>query len=139
MKFNIIILAAGLVLAACSKSEAPTAPKPALEASQSKSGNKGPKDYKALFGPNYKRGDIGHSTGVLIGQETAANLAVIEHGVIHGIDRSADTTKFEILDKTDISDISSGAKVEFLVKKGPDTIYRLFAICEILEDDESCL
>ena len=139
MKINVINLIAGLMLAACSKGEAPTAQKPTLEASQSKSGNKGAKDYKAQFGPDYKRGDIGHSTGILIGQETAANVAVIEHGVIHGIDRGADTTKFEILDEANLSALSSGTKVEFLVKKGPDNIYRLFAICEILEDGKNCL
>jgi len=36
------------------------------QVSQSKSDTKGPKDYKAIFGPDYKKGDIGHSKGVVI-------------------------------------------------------------------------
>lgn len=139
MKLRISILMAGALVSACSQAEAPATPPPAVAVSETKSADKGPKNYKAIFGPDYQKGDIGHSKGILIDKGNAAKTVVIEHGVIHGIERGAETTKFETLDTVDLSPLSSGVKVEFLVKKGPDTIYRLFAICEILEAGKSCL
>ena len=134
MKNTVFVLMAGACLSACSPAKAPAA-----AISQNKAANKGSKDYKALFGPDYKKGDIGHSKGVLIEKAAVNNVVTIKHGVIHGIDRGASTTEFETLETVDISPISSGADVELLVKKGPDNIYRLFAICEILEAGKSCL
>ena len=139
MKIPMIILMTGVSLSSCGQVETPSTSAPTPAVSQRKSDVKGPKDYKAIFGPDYKKGDIGHSKGVLIDANLAANEVVIKYGVIHGIERGADTATFERLDSADISTLYAGVEVEFLVKKGPDDIYRLFAICEILEAGQSCL
>ena len=139
MKITAFILVVGVCLTSCGPAKAPAVPTPTPAVSQSKSDTKGPKDYKAIFGPDYKKGDIGHSKGVVIEKAAVNNVVTIKHGVIHGIDRGASTTEFESLETVDISPLSSGANVEFLVKKGPDDIYHLFKICEILEAGKSCL
>ena len=139
MKIAITSVMAGVILSTCSEVKDPAVATPASAVSQSKSAEKGPKDYKAIFGPDYKKGDIGHSKGTITKLTSAANEVSIKHGVIHGIDRGAATTNFEVLDSANVSALSSGVNVEFLVKKGPDNIYRLFAICEILEAGKSCL
>lgn len=139
MKITITILIAGVILSSCGEVKEPATPKNTSTVSQNEYADNSPKDYKAMFGPDYRKGDIGHSTGVIIDEGLETNVVVIEHGMIHGIKRGADTTKFEILDKVDLSAMSSGVEVEFLVKRGTDNIYRLFAICEILEKGKSCL
>ena len=139
MKIPMIILMTGVSLSSCGQVETPATSAPTPAVSQRKSDVKGPKDYKAIFGPDYKKGDIGHSKGVVIEKAAVNNVVTIKHGVIHGIDRGASTTEFESLETVDISPLSSGANVEFLVKKGPDDIYHLFKICEILEAGKSCL
>lgn len=139
MKVTTIILIGGIILSSCGKIEETVSPTPTKTISQNESDDKNSKDYKAMFGPDYQKGDIGHSTGVIIDEGLATNVIVIEHGTIHGIESGADTTKFEILDEVDPSPMISGTNVEFLVKKGTDNIYRIFAICEVLEDEKSCL
>ena len=101
--------------------------------------SKAPTDYKAMFGADYKRGDIGHSTGVVEITDNGASSITIAHGMIHGIDRQASTTTFPIPDNVALEDIDEGDRVEFLVKKEGDNTYSMFKICEIQESSEKCL
>ena len=89
MKITAFILVVGVCLSSCGPAKAPAVPTPTPAVSQSQSDAKGPKDYKAIFGPDYKKGDIGHSKGVVIEKAVANNAVTIKHGVIHGIDRAA--------------------------------------------------
>jgi len=101
--------------------------------------SKAPTDYKAMFGPDYKRGDIGHSTGVVENTDNGASSITIAHGTIHGIDRQASTTTFPIPENVALQDIDQGDRVEFLVKRESDNTYSMFKICEIQQSSEKCL
>ena len=91
-----------------------------------------------MFGPNYQKGDIDHSTGVVKSIALGSDL-VIEHGEIHGTVIGAAITSFEVLDNTDISELSEKDYVEFLVKRGDDNVYRLLSICNMGAEKLKCL
>ena len=95
-------------------------------------------DMTELFGPDYKKGDIGHSFGVIKAMTVAGNL-VVEHGKIHGTDIEATTTEFEVLDSADLSELIENSHVEFLVKKDHDDEYRVLSICNITTENSKCL
>lgn len=95
-------------------------------------------DMTELFGPDYKKGDIGHSFGV-INTITAAGNLVIEHGKIHGTDIEATTTELEVLSSADLAELIENSRVEFLVKKGHDHEYRVLSICKITTENPKCL
>lgn len=95
-------------------------------------------DMTELFGPDYKKGDIGHSFGVIKAMTVAGNL-VVEHGKIHGTDIEATTTEFEVLDSADLSELIENSHVEFLVKKDHDDEYRVLSICKITTENSKCL
>lgn len=96
-------------------------------------------DMKKMFGPDYKKGDIGHSKGVVQSIDIGSNQMIIDHGTVHGTSVVAAVTNFEAMEATDISKISEGVRVEFLVKKGTDGVYRLLSICDLGEDGTKCL
>ena len=97
MKNTVFILMAGACLSACSPAKAPAA-----AISQNKAVNKGSKDYKALFGPDYKKGDIGHSKGVLTDKGPADKGVTINRPPRDGymaFVRSPDNVSVELLQK----------------------------------------
>lgn len=100
---------------------------------------KGGLDYKKMFGPDYKRGDVGHSFGTVMSVAPGADYITLDHGKIHGIGMGAMTMGFDVLKEADVSGLEKGTKVEFLVKKGLDGTYRVFAICDMGGSDSSCL
>ena len=90
-----------------------------------------------MFGPDYKKGDIGHSTGYI--QSINAEEVTIEHATVHGTGIEAKTTNFEVLDSADLSELAENDHVEFLVRKGSDSVYRLLAICNMGATGDKCL
>ena len=91
-----------------------------------------------MFGPDYKKGDIGHSTGAIKSITLGRDL-VIEHAEIHGTGIEAAVTGFEVLDNADISELSENDHVEFFVKRGDDNVYRLLSICNMGAEKLKCL
>lgn len=49
------------------------------------------------------------------------------------------TMGFDVLKDTNLVGIEGGEKVEFLVKKGADGIYRVFALCGLNAQGPECL
>lgn len=91
-----------------------------------------------MFGPDYKKGDIGHSTGI-IKSITVAGSLIIEHAKMHGTKIDAQTTEFEVLDSADISELAESNRVEFVTKRGKDDVYRVFKICKLSAGKRKCL
>ena len=96
-------------------------------------------DMKALFGPDYKKGDIGHSTGVVTAIDVSSDHITINHGTVHGTSLEAAVSRFERLPNTKSVTLTPNDKVEFLLKKGSDSQYRLLAICAIKAPETRCL
>lgn len=104
------------------------------------SGKKGGMDYKAMFGPDYKKGDVGHSTGTVISKAPEADYITIDHGKIHGMGMGAMTMGFDVPETVDLSDIEEGAEVEFLIKKGQEEgTFLVFALCDMDAEGPQCL
>lgn len=97
------------------------------------------KDMKAMFGEDYKPGDIGHSFGEIVSIAPDGKYATIDHGEIHGINMGPMTMGFDALDSADLSAVSSGDNVEFVVKKGRDGSYRILSICALEPGQKKCL
>ena len=106
-------------------------------AEQVTEGNSKP-NMTELFGPDYKKGDIGHSFGTLKNLSTEGRV-VIEHSKIHGTEIEASTTEFEVLPGADLSELTESNRVEFLIKKGDDDGYRVLSICKVTAENSKCL
>ena len=97
------------------------------------------KEMKALFGENYKRGDIGHAFGEIVSVAPDGPFLTIEHGPIHGIDMGAMTMEFDVLSDVELAGIDKGDKVEFLVKKSGAGTFDVMAICGLEDEEPKCL
>ena len=96
-------------------------------------------DMKALFGEDYRPGDIGHAFGSIVSVADLPDNLTVDHGPIHGTPIEPATSQLRVLPDAKISVVSEGDRVEFLVKKGDDGIYRVSAMCRMNTDDEKCL
>ncbi len=96
-------------------------------------------DMKALFGEGYKPGDVGHSTGTVRAVADDGYSMVIDHGQIHGIGMAPMTMSFDLMGDASAEGIAEGDTVEFLVRKGRDNSYRVFMICKMKSQNETCL
>ena len=96
-------------------------------------------DMKALFGEDYRPGDVGHSTGTVKGVADDGYSMVIDHGQIHGIGMAPMTMSFDLMGDASVDGIAEGDSVEFLVRKGRDNSYRVFMICKMKSENETCL
>lgn len=96
-------------------------------------------DMKAMFGPDYKKGDIGHSTGVVKSVDPETAYMVIDHGPVHGTSMGPMTMAFETSASIDVSKFSANDKVEFLVRLDEEGAYSIFAICDTVKDGPKCL
>ena len=94
-------------------------------------------DMKAMFGPNYQKGDIGHSKGMVT--DINSGIVTINHGVVHGTSMKAKVSVFEALPSAKDPRVSIGDQVEFLLKRGDDSKYRLLNICRLSANEASCL
>lgn len=143
----VLLAATALTLAACGDAEQPAQMDHSDHDMSAMSGGdapgggkpKGGLDYKKMFGPDYKRGDVGHSFGTVVSVAPDADYITLDHGKIHGIGMGAMTMGFDVLKDADVTDLQKGTKVEFLVKKGLDGSYRVFSICDMAGQDKSCL
>ena len=94
-------------------------------------------DMKAMFGPNYQKGDIGHSKGLVT--DISSSLITVDHSVVHGTLIKAAVSAFETLPSAKSGMISKGDQVEFLLKRGGDSQYRVLNICRLPANETSCL
>ena len=141
MKFvtiSIVSLTA-LLCASCSTPQSANAPLKTGEPPIAKDSTTSKPDMKAMFGPDYQKGDIGHSTGMVTSVDTDKGLITIDHGILHGTSIVAGASTFETLPSAKSAIVSAGDKIEFLVKKGSDGTYRLLKICAIAKDEAGCL
>lgn len=138
MKHVLLPLTLLFSAAACETSTEPQAT-PELATEQAQEKPKSGTDYKAKFGPDYKPGDVGHSKGVIANISDAPATVTIEHGDIHGIGGQPGTSTFAPLGSAELTGLDAGERVEFLVRKGEDDIFRLYLICELDEGSATCL
>lgn len=96
-------------------------------------------DMKALFGDDYRPGDIGHAFGTILSIEDQSSRLTVDHGPIHGTPIKPSITVLGILEDVNISSTFVGDHIEFLVKKGDDDIYRISAICTMEIKGNKCL
>lgn len=140
--YMVIILSA-IAMLACGNSDSDLAANTvAVNSDQNKqSASAKPKpDMKKTFGPNYKKGDVGHAFGTVKAIALDDGKSVeIEHGVVHGTALEPNTSVFEVLDNADVTTITPDNRVEFLVWKGDDDVYRLYSICALEENVDKCL
>lgn len=106
--------------------------------SSQKENDKG-KQMQAIFGPDYKRGDIGHSIGHVQSVDKTKSFITINHGVIHGTHMGSMEQTLEHLEKVERVDFRAGEEVKFLVRKGRDDTYRIFMICSMDKEGPECL
>lgn len=135
------IVALGLLLTGCAQEVVPEQAKTVVPVkSQGDTvAPAGKPDMKVMFGADYKKGDIGHSIGVLMAIKNDGAMLTIEHGTVHGTSVEANTTDFALLGDLDVSTLSETNRVEFLVKRGGDDVYRLLKICDLGPTSAKCL
>ena len=100
---------------------------------------KKPPDMKALFGEDYQLGDIGHAYGDIVSISDPGTSITIDHGPIHGTQIRPSTSELEMTTGADLTGLSAGDPVEFLVRKGDDSIYRVMSICKMQPAGKNCL
>ena len=139
MRSNLIMSLAILLCVSCSDTKSTTQ---AVEIDKHPIATRetAPKpDMKAMFGPNYQKGDIGHSKGIVTAVDTNAGPITIDHGVVHGTLIEAAVSTFEMLPSTKNISLTPNDQVEFLIKKDNDSTYRLLKICVFTAPETGCL
>ena len=137
MKITLFLIVSILVLLSSLKTHSQENDSAATIDSNGTSSHSKP-NMTEMFGPDYKKGDIGHSTGIIELITTDGDL-VIDHAKIHGTSIEAATTGFEVLNSADISNLAGGDYVEFLIKKDHDDVYRLLSVCKMTTSSAKCL
>lgn len=134
---SVCLLAFWLV--SCAPAPATDTSKIEAAASEDAAKTKKSVDMKALFGDDYQPGDIGHAFGEVVSTSQQTASITIDHGPIHGTPNPAATSKFDVIASEEITALSGGDQVEFLVRKGDDGTYRVSEICKMEKGSGSCL
>lgn len=99
----------------------------------------GKHNMSAMFGPDYMKGDVGHSTGTVVSVNLQDDYITIDHGEVHGIGMGPMTMGFEALGDADLAGLAPEDRVEFLVRMGETGSYGVFMICKMNAAGEGCL
>ncbi|MAI91763.1 MAG: hypothetical protein CBB65_15105 [Hyphomonadaceae bacterium TMED5] len=83
---------------------------------------------------------VAHSTGTVRSVGNQGDFLTIEHGPFTGgFEMGAMTMGFETLGGVDLSGISEGDEVAFMVKQGRDNSFRITAVCNTATNGADCL
>ena len=139
IKSSLIISLTMILCISCSDTNSPNKAVK-IDKHLTATGEAAPKpDMKAMFGPNYQKGDIGHSKGIVTAVDANTGRITIDHGTLHGTLIEAAVSPFETLPSAKNIILTPNDQVEFLVKKGNDSTYRLLKICVFTAPETGCL
>jgi Cu/Ag efflux protein CusF len=100
-------------------------------------------NHEAMNSGNHDMGSmsegIGHGNGVIQAIGSQEGSLIIQHGPIEGIGMGAMTMGFDIMGDVDLSGLSEGDNVAFMVKQGRDGSYRVMTICDTDKSGADCL
>lgn len=82
---------------------------------------------------------IGHGTGTVQSVSSEGDFLSIAHGPLEGIDMGAMTMGFEAAEGVDLSGITDGDDVAFMVEVDTAGDLQLTAICDTGDDGADCL
>lgn len=128
--------ACALLLVACGETAAP----PSEETYSKKAMEEETGDGTMMDHAGHETGsDIGHASGVIKSISNDAGFVTIDHGPVSGIGMDAMTMGFDLMGEADLSGLSEGDEVSFMLKRGRDGSYRVMAICNTAAGGEDCL